>query len=49
MLFGEHEQVSMNKSFLEYFINVDRIIWKYYFTHGIEYFAMCSWMKDIYG
>jgi len=49
MLFGEHEQVSMNKSFLEYFINVDRIFWKYYLTHGIEYFAMCSWMKDIYG
>jgi hypothetical protein len=40
MLFGEHEQVSMNEYFLEYFINVDEIFWKYYLTHGIKYLVM---------
>jgi hypothetical protein len=40
MLFGEHEHVNMNKSFLEYFIDNNRIFWKYYLTHGIEYLVM---------
>jgi hypothetical protein len=33
----ECEQVSMKKSFLEYFVNVERIFLKYYLTHGIKY------------
>jgi len=52
----ECEQVNMNKSFLEYFTNVERILKKYYLTHGIEYLmtwknimSMCSWMNNIYG
>ncbi len=37
MLFGEHMNVNMNKSFLEYFANVKRILRRYYLTHGIYY------------
>ncbi len=49
MLFREHvsvnnEHVSMNKSFLEYFVDMDKI-----FGDVEEYFATCSWMNDIYG
>ncbi len=32
MLFGEH--VSMNKYFLEYFVDVNDRFEKYYLTHG---------------
>jgi hypothetical protein len=45
----------MNKSFLEYFVDMDRMFGKYYLTrHKIfgdveEYFATCSWINDIYG
>jgi hypothetical protein len=38
MLFGEH--ASMNNFFLEYFIDVNKIFWENYLTHGIEYLVM---------
>jgi hypothetical protein len=55
----EHEQVnmSMTKSFLEYYVHVHIIVGEYFVTHTIksifvdmeEYFAMCPWMNDLYG
>jgi hypothetical protein len=39
----ECEQVNMNKSFLEYFTNIDKIFGKYYLRHGIEY--LVTWRK----
>jgi hypothetical protein len=40
MLFGEHEQVNMNNSVLEYSTNFDEIFEEYYLTHRIEYLVM---------
>jgi hypothetical protein len=31
------EQVTMNESFLEYFVDVDGMFGKYYLTHGTKY------------
>jgi hypothetical protein len=46
----------MNKYFLEYFVNIDKIYWKILFNTWDkifgdveEYFVTCSWMNDIYG
>jgi hypothetical protein len=45
MLFCEHvsvngEQVNMNRSFLEYFVDINKIFGKYYLTHGTKYLVM---------
>jgi hypothetical protein len=45
----------MIESFLEYFVDVKRILEEYFLTHGKknhdveEYFAICTWMNEIYG
>jgi hypothetical protein len=33
----EREQMNMNESFLEYFVDVEGILKEYSLTHGIEY------------
>lgn len=51
----EHEQMSMIESFLKYFVDVEKILEEYFLTRGKknhdmeEYFAICTWMNDIYG
>jgi hypothetical protein len=48
----EHEH---DRIFLEYFVDVKRILLKYSLTHGKnihdveEYFTTCTWMNDNYG
>jgi hypothetical protein len=32
--------MNMNESFLEYFVDVDKIFGKYYLTHGTKYLVM---------